>query len=53
MTVVITYTQGSGPSSVTYRNMSSENEAEKKFLNDRFYSANPKTKIEKIESYPG
>ena len=53
MTVVITYTQGSGPSTVTYRNMSSEAEAKNKFLNDRYYSANSKTKIEKIVSYPG
>ena len=53
MTVVITFTQGSGPSTVTYRNMNSEAEGKSKFLNDRFYSANPKTKIEKIVSYPG
>ena len=52
MTYVIKYTQGSGPSSVTYRGLNSEAEARSKFLSDPFYKNNPKTKIVSVTSTP-
>jgi len=51
MTYVITFTQGSGPSTITYRGLSSEAEARRKFLSDPCYKNNPKTKIVSIKSY--
>ena len=52
MTYTITFTQGSGPCKVTYRNLNSEAEAREKFLNDSGYGGNPKTEIVSITSTP-
>jgi hypothetical protein len=52
MTYVITYTQGSGPSSQTIRGCSSQAEAEAKFWSHPSIKQNPKTVIVEIRSYP-
>ena len=50
-TFVITFTQGSGPISVTYRDCSTEAQAKAKFWDQSLYKNNPKTKIVSIRSY--
>jgi hypothetical protein len=52
MTYVITYTQGSGPTSQTIRGCSSEAEAVAKFWSHPTTKQNPKNKIVSIRSYP-
>jgi hypothetical protein len=52
MTYVITYTQGSGPSSQTIRGYSSQKEAERKFWSHPQIKQNPKTKLISIRPYP-
>jgi hypothetical protein len=51
MTVVITYSQGSGPTSVTMRGCKSEAEAKAEFLSQSHIKQNPKTVIVSIKSY--
>lgn len=51
MTVVIKFTQGSGPVSQTFRNCSSEAEAKAQFLAQPQIKNNPKTVIVEIRSY--
>lgn len=52
MTFVITYTQGSGPTSQTFRGCSSQVEAEAKFQSQSNIKQNPKTVIVNVRSYP-
>lgn len=51
MTYVITYTTGSGNTTVTYRGLSSESEARNKFLSDSIYKS-LNAKIVSISSHP-
>jgi hypothetical protein len=51
MNYVIKYTQGSGPSSMTFRNCSSEEEAKREFWSQPHIKNNAKTVIVEIKSY--
>ncbi len=52
MTVVITYTQGSGPTNQWFRNVGSVAEAERKFWSQSHIKQNAKTVISETRTLP-